>query len=690
MNIYALVPLLSVLVYAGLMALSARHPRRSERRAFSLYLSAAGLWSFVSFLLHLDEPFLTQYTLEGSRVLMVTIIWMAVTYFHFVRVFANKPAGLGVWLGVGLICVAAILAVLGFLPESAYARDGVLYIEHGASLYFLSAASLLMGGWAAITLVRHYREATDPASRTRITFLLVGLAIVTAGLLTNLSDALVKYPVDHVANLLYAMIIAYVIHRHRLFEIRVVLHRGLVYFVLTALFTAVYLFALFGLQALFQSLTGRPSLFLAALLAVAMALIFTPLRNFTQEQVGRLIYGEAHHYRKLLFSFSSRMSGVLNLEELAQGMLQPVMSVMRPQWAGLLFPDPLSGDFRLQFTEGQSPSQDGFEMRIRRGNPLLGWFAQEGSPLRIEMLNVLPQAQALWEEERSYIVNNYVDLLCPVVSRGNLTSILVLGVKQSDVPYSEEELEMLMTMCNGAAVVAENARTLDSLRQQQRRAEQLLTQVVEAQEEERQRVASDLHDSVAQWLVRASYQAQACIVLLSQHREEELRDDLTAIEETLRASIKELRQVLAGLRPPALEEMGLTHAIHQDMGRLEADGVSCSFEVEGTAVRLPASAEIAVFRTAQETLTNVSKHAQATEVSLKLDFRDDELLIEIRDNGCGFNVSRALETAGSAGHMGLLGIKQRVDALGGVLQITSDQGSGTGVEIRMPIQQASE
>ena len=75
---------------------------------------------------------------------------------------------------------------------------------------------------------------------------------------------------------------------------------------------------------------------------------------------------------------------------------------------------------------------------------------------------------------------------------------------------------------------------------------------------------------------------------------------------------------------------------------------------------------------------------------MKLDFRDDELLIRIRDNGCGFNVSRALETAGSAGHMGLFGIKQRVDALGGVLQITSDQGLGTGVEIRMPIQQVSE
>ena len=221
-------------------------------------------------------------------------------------------------------------------------------------------------------------------------------------------------------------------------------------------------------------------------------------------------------------------------------------------------------------------------------------------------------------------------------------------------------------------------------------AQQLLTQVVEAQEEERQRIASDLHDSVAQWLVSASYQAQVCLALLDQNKEEELRNDLTVIEKTLRASIKELRQVLAGLRPPALEELGLAHAIRQDMERLAAEGVSCSFEVNGPAVRLPTSVEITAFRIAQETLTNVSKHARASEVSLNLAFKSDELMLRVQDNGCGFNVSRALVGAGSGGHLGLLGIKQRVDALGGVLQITSDPGSGTRLEIRMPIPQGSQ
>ena len=82
--------------------------------------------------------------------------------------------------------------------------------------------------------------------------------------------------------------------------------------------------------------------------------------------------------------------------------------------------------------------------------------------------------------------------------------------------------------------------------------------------------------------------------------------------------------------------------------------------------------------------------ARASEVSLMLDFKSDELNIRVRDNGCGFDVFGALNGAGSVGHLGLLGIKQRVDTLKGVLQITSDPGSGTRVEIRMPIQQGSQ
>ena len=107
-------------------------------------------------------------------------------------------------------------------------------------------------------------------------------------------------------------------------------------------------------------------------------------------------------------------------------------------------------------------------------------------------------------------------------------------------------------------------------------------------------------------------------------------------------------------------------------------------------MRLPNSVEITAFRIAQETLTNVSKHARANQVSLKLDFKSDELNIRIRDDGCGFNVSRVLDEARSVGHLGILEIKQRVVSRGGDLQITSGQGSGPEGEIRSPVPQGSQ
>ena len=183
-------------------------------------------------------------------------------------------------------------------------------------------------------------------------------------------------------------------------------------------------------------------------------------------------------------------------------------------------------------------------------------------------------------------------------------------------------MELLMTICSGAAVVIENARTLDSLRQAQLRAEHLLSQVVAAQEEERKRIASELHDGVAQWLVNASYQVQVCSEILSRPPNgHNIQEDLAGLEETISTSLKELRQVLAGLRPRALEELGLDHAIRDELDKLHARDVTYDYEVEGTPVRLSEAAEIAVYRLVQEHSGKIrldSGAGRGTRVTLSL------------------------------------------------------------------------
>ena len=149
-----------------------------------------------------------------------------------------------------------------------------------------------------------------------------------------------------------------------------------------------------------------------------------------------------------------------------------------------------------------------------------------------------------------------------------------------------------------------------------------------AQEQERERVAAELHDGVAQWLVRASYQAQICKALLGQHNGADVDAALTAVEGTVDESLKELRRVPAGLRPPTLDELGLTHALRQAVEGLQADGVNSHFETQGTAVRLQPSVEIAAYLIVQEALNNVRKHAGASQVTLRVDFWAENLRIE--------------------------------------------------------------
>ena len=280
-------------------------------------------------------------------------------------------------------------------------------------------------------------------------------------------------------------------------------------------------------------------------------------------------------------------------------------------------------------------------------------------------------------------------LLCPMMSRGSLTGILLLGDKQSGHPYTGEEQELLLTIASGAALALDNARMLDTLRQQQRRADELLSQVVTAQEQERERVAAELHDGVAQWLVRASYQAQICKALLGQQNGADADTELAAVEETVDESLRELRRVLAGLHPPTLEELGLTHTLRQAVESLQADGVYARFEVQGEAVRLQPSVEIAAYRIVQEALNNVQKHAGATQVSLRLDFWEENLRIEVIDDGKGFDVSKTLESAIAQQHMGLLGMRRRVEWLGGAFKLESNEDTGTTVTVRLPVTSAA-
>jgi two-component system sensor histidine kinase DegS len=157
------------------------------------------------------------------------------------------------------------------------------------------------------------------------------------------------------------------------------------------------------------------------------------------------------------------------------------------------------------------------------------------------------------------------------------------------------------------------------------------------------------------------------------------------MEKTITKSLKELRRVVVGLRPPALDELGLTHSIRQSLEELKADNVETEYRQTGKPYRLPSSIEIAIYRVVQESINNIRKHAAASRVKLNIEFREEGITVEVSDNGHGFNCSNTLNSAIAVGHLGLLGMKQRVEMIGGSMDIRTAEGAGAVLTFHFPV-----
>lgn len=684
MSIYAIIPLVSFIAYFPLIFLIAfRRPLVRVQNVFILYLLAATIWSFCSFMGHVD--LYQGHTHIWVKFIILTLVWMAVTYYHFVRAFLNKPNGFGVLLGYVFLAILAVLVVFVDFPKSAEVKGGALHIDYGPYFYLLPAFLIPLAGAAAFFLVQRFRRLSDSLDRNRVVYLLIGLGVVAAGILTNLSSSLGIYPLDHVANLANAIIISYAILKYQLLDFRIVIRRGLSYSVVTIGLTTAYLLLLFVIQRSVFNWPSYRSVAVAAGLALLFAIAFQPLRNVIQRGVDRLFYRRTYDYRQTLLTFSQRMSNVLNLGELAENILYPITKALYAKRAYLFLPEAEGGDFVARFVEPAAANGSDGTMRLGRDNPVVTWLSREGRVLYRETIDIAPEFKSLWETEGDDIDALELALFCPITRKGNLIGILGLSRKHRSTPYSNEDVDLLATMATEVAIAIENAMMLDNLREQQQRVEQLLAKTVLAQEDERKRISVELHDSVAQWLVGASYRMQACKVLLSGSDNDQVQSEIAEIEDTIDRSLKEIRRMMAGLHPPALDELGLVHALRQLLEGLKPDSIAYHFEPIGKPVRLPPSAELAIYRVVQESLNNIRKHSGASAVVLRLRFEPENVSVEIHDNGAGFNYSRTRKSAVSVGHMGLVGMEERTTMLGGTLKIKTRQGSGTTIFLTLPV-----
>lgn len=260
---------------------------------------------------------------------------------------------------------------------------------------------------------------------------------------------------------------------------------------------------------------------------------------------------------------------------------------------------------------------------------------------------------------------------------------LVIG-KGYDYDWNRYELEVMEGISKSISLGLYKGYYFMEMEKREKLNADLLKLQVAAQEEERQRIAQELHDSINQSMVGIHYHLQYCREELERSPKTvgKILDKLIAMTKD---NIYEIRQIIYDLHPIAIKKYGFLGAVEELVKTYAQQGIlNINMEITGEPVRFTPQSEIYLYRVIQECFSNILKHAQVDQASLYMCFDPNMLTIIVRDQGVGFDSTAGIMEEKA---FGLIGMKKRIDHLGGKMKITSKQGEGTTIEIQLPIDQ---
>lgn len=312
-------------------------------------------------------------------------------------------------------------------------------------------------------------------------------------------------------------------------------------------------------------------------------------------------------------------------------------------------------------------------IQLPMGQGIAGWVAQHAEPA------VVPDK---WKDSRYRYIpelrgEDFLSMMSvPMVVRGGQV-VGVLNVhSRAARDFDADDLALLVRVASMLARAVENARLYERLAQREDALERFAASTIDAQEQERRRLAGEIHDGISQPLISLWFHLLATED--AAREEPAVLSALSKAKELAVLALDEARSAIAALRPTVLDDLGLGPGLESLAKSLPGLDVT----VDVAACELPAHTEVALYRIAQEALQNVVKHAEATTVRLSLQSADDGVHLLVADDGVGFVPDAAPGT--SARSYGLSGMKERAELIGGHLSVASRKGRGTTIEVVVP------
>ncbi len=423
--------------------------------------------------------------------------------------------------------------------------------------------------------------------------------------------------------------------RYRLYDIDLIINRTLVYAGLTAVIAALYAAIVVGLGALLQAQGSTALSLLATFLA---AVLFSPIRSRLQHGVNRLLYGERADPYFALASLGQRLGGTLAPETVFATVVQTVGETLRLPYTGML----IRRDGRQQLVASYRP-------------------------------------QARSDGDAAIEPPPHQHIALPLLYRQESVGTLLVTPRAGEVSLNDADLHLLHELARQAGTAVHALELTIALQDRMDELRRSRERLFVAQEEERRRIQRDLHDGLGPLLVSMRMHLELCREQATESAPQ-LEPGLERLDRLLNQATSDIRRLVHNLRPPALDQLGLVGALEQYVERFTADtGTKVAFQAE--RLLLSAAAEVAIYRIVTESLTNIQKYASASEVSIRLGRMGDAVLLSLHDNGVG----GAVEGQHDRGGVGIVGMRERAELLGGTLVLHSPPGGGTSLDVYLPL-----
>jgi len=390
-----------------------------------------------------------------------------------------------------------------------------------------------------------------------------------------------------------------------------------------------------------------------------------------------------HHQLLALSHISSAVSGLWDLDAILAIAFDEVLEIINGAIGGILLLDEETETLYYRTQRGLS-AKYAEDMRMRLGEGIAGRVAQTGEPMLLEDISKDPRTARpdLVSEEG---LKGFVSI--PLKAKDKVVGVINVASHVAG-RFGADDASLLNSIGDYLGTAVERAKLYERLARAGERYQALLRHALTAQEEERKRIARELHDETSQALTSLTLSLQAIMGMAEVIGigDTELMERLKTTHSYAVHAGNEIVKLMKELRPTLLDELGLPAAIHRyAKDTLQAQGINVSAEFRGMDERFRPEVEVTLFRIAQGVIGNILKHSGAKNAFIKLECNASECLLHIEDDGKGFEVNKLTRVEPGGRGAGLFTMKERARLVGGACRVESRPGQGTEIKVKIPV-----